>query len=109
MAVVVYQLVPGLSTAIATIAWPLQRLFSGLYFVDELYERVVVAPLAGLSRFTSRVLNQLMIEGSGPALGGVTRAVGELACRLTTGQVATYVLLMLAGVAFFFSIFVQVR
>lgn len=109
VAVVVYQIVPGLSGAIARIAWPLQRLFSGLYFVDEMYERVVLAPLAWLSRFSSRVLNQLMIEAGGPALGGVTRAVGELACRLTTGQVATYVLLMMAGVAFLCSIFVQVR
>ncbi len=109
VALFIYQLAPGLSGVFARVGWPLHKLFSGKYFVDEVYERVVVAPITGLARFTSRVLNQLVIEGSGPALGGVTRAVGELACRLTTGQVATYVLLMMAGVAFLCSIFVQMR
>ncbi len=70
---------------------------------------MVIRPIASLSRFTFRSIDQVLVEGSGNALGSVTRAVGELTCRLTTGQVATYLLYMFATVALMISVFVQVR
>jgi NADH-quinone oxidoreductase subunit L len=102
-------MVPTLATVVSRVGWPLERLFAGKYFVDELYDKAIVGPIRALSRITSRTLNQTLIEGSGGALGSVSRAVGELTCRMTTGQVATYVLVMFAATAFLFSIFVQVR
>lgn len=108
-ATVVFLIAPSIREALRKMFWPAERLFSGKYFVDELYERAIVSPFRTISSMTSRVLNQTFVEGSGNALGGVTRAVGELACRITTGQVATYVLIMFAAVAVLFSLFVQVR
>jgi NADH-quinone oxidoreductase subunit L len=109
LAVVLFMMVPTLATVVSRVGWPLERLFAGKYFVDELYDKAIVGPIRALSRITSRTLNQTLIEGSGGALGSVSRAVGELTCRMTTGQVATYVLVMFAATAFLFSIFVQVR
>jgi NADH-quinone oxidoreductase subunit L len=109
LAAVLYLIAPSLTTAIRKLAWPLEKLFAGKYFVDELYERAVIAPLATLSKVLSRTVNQTFVEGSGGAIGSVTRAVGELTCRLTTGQVATYVLLMFGAIAVLLRLFVQVR
>jgi NADH-quinone oxidoreductase subunit L len=109
VAVLLFMIAPSVRNAIRKILWPAEKLFSGKYFVDELYSRSIVSPVRAISNITSRIVNQTFVEGSGSALGGVTRAVGELACRLTTGQVATYVLIMFAAVAVLFSIFVQVR
>jgi NADH-quinone oxidoreductase subunit L len=109
LAAVLYLLVPSLTSSIRKAAWPLERLFAGKYFVDELYDRAIIAPMASFSRFLSRTVNQTFVEGSGGALGSVTRAVGELTCRMTTGQVATYVLIMFGAIAILFRLFVQVR
>lgn len=109
-ALILFMAAPSIKDSLRRIAWPAEKLFSGKYFIDELYERAIISPIRGVSNITSRILNQTFVEGSGSALGGVTRAVGELACRLTTGQVATYVLIMFAAIALLFSLFVvQVR
>jgi NADH-quinone oxidoreductase subunit L len=108
-AVFLFMVAPSVRNVIRKFLWPAEKLFSGKYFVDELYSRLIVSPVKGISNITSRVVNQTFVEGSGTALGGVTRAVGELTCRLTTGQVATYVMIMFAAVAVLFSFFVQVR
>jgi NADH-quinone oxidoreductase subunit L len=109
LAYILFIAAPGIRAAIVTIGRPLEKLFAGKYFVDELLDRVVVRPIATLSRITFRSIDQVFVEGSGNALGSVTRAVGELTCRLTTGQVATYLLYMFAAVALMISVFVQVR
>jgi NADH-quinone oxidoreductase subunit L len=109
LAYLLFVVAPGFRGSIAKVGRPLEKLFAGKYFVDELLDRVVVRPVAAVSRITFRSIDQTLVEGSGNALGSVTRAVGELTCRLTTGQVATYLLFMFAAAALMFSIFVQVR
>jgi NADH-quinone oxidoreductase subunit L len=109
VAFVLYFIHPGLSAFLKRLSGPLYGLLSGKYFVDELYDRAVVSPIRALSGLTSRTLNQTFVEGTGSALGGITRAVGELTCRLTTGQVATYVLIMFGAAAILLNLFVQVR
>jgi NADH-quinone oxidoreductase subunit L len=106
LATIVFLLSPALAGSISRSAWPLERLFAGRYFVDELYERAIIAPVSWLSRFISKTINQTIIEGSGSALGSVTSAVGELTCRMTTGQVATYVLIMFGAIAALIRLFV---
>jgi NADH-quinone oxidoreductase subunit L len=108
LALVMYLFVPAISSAISSVAWPLERLFAGKYFIDELYDRSIVRPLTGISQALSRGINQTFVEGSGNAVGIVTRAVGELTCRATSGQVATYVLIMFGAIAFLLSVFVKV-
>ncbi len=104
-----FVIAPSLKDKIRGIAWPVERLFAGKYFIDELYNCVVVAPVRALSQVMYRSVDRTFVEGSGSAIGSVTRAVGELTCRLTTGQVATYMLLMFVAVAAMCSIFVQMR
>ncbi len=106
LAVWLYLIAPSLTKTIRKFAWPFEKLFSGKYFIDELYDRAIIAPVAAISRIVSRTINQTVVEGSGGAIGVVTSAVGELTCRVTTGQVATYVLIMFGAIAVLLRLFV---
>lgn len=88
---------------------PLEKLCSRKFYIDEILQAVIIAPCKKISGIAYRVVDQRIVEGSGSALGSVTQAVGELTCRMTTGQVTTYVLLMFIAAAAFFSVFSQVR
>jgi NADH-quinone oxidoreductase subunit L len=89
--------------------WPLERLFAGKYYVDELLDSAVVAPVNALANVSYRSIDQGIVEGSGSGLASVSRAVGELVRRMTTGQVATYLLMMFVAVSLLFVVFVQAR
>ena len=69
------------------------------YYVDEIYDAVVVRPLVWLSRV---VLWKGVDEGvvDGAAVNGsarLSRGLGWLGSRLQTGQVGVYVVLFLVG------------
>jgi NADH-quinone oxidoreductase subunit L len=104
-----FVLAPTFKDKIRAVVWPFEKILTGKYFVDELYGAVVVAPIRAISQVVYRSVDRTFIEGSGSALGSVTRAVGELTCRITTGQVATYMLLIFVAVAAMCSVFVQMR
>lgn len=109
MAYVLLIVAPGMKDGMRAALKPLERLFVGRYFVDELFDLIVVRPVRGVARVAFRSFDLTLVEGSGNALGSVTRAVGELTCRLTTGQVATYLLFMFAAVALMCGVFVHTR
>ena len=109
VALALFMYLTGIKDALRRVVWPLEKLFTGKYYVDEVLEGAVVKPVAGLSSIAYRSVDQAIIDGSGTALGSVTRAVGELTRRMTSGQVATYLLGMLIAVSILFVVFVQVR
>jgi NADH-quinone oxidoreductase subunit L len=83
----------------AALATP-HRWLLGKYYVDELYERVLGAPLVWLSdRVLLRVSDRLLIDG---ALHGAT-AIGRLGAallgRLQTGSLQVYAWFVLIGIA----------
>jgi NADH-quinone oxidoreductase subunit L len=88
---------------------PLEKLSEGKFFVDEVYEISVVAPLQSVSSVSSKTIDQSLFLGGGEAIGKISRALGELTARVTTGQVGTYVLLMFCAAAFFVYFFLPVR
>ncbi|HEX6104005.1 MAG TPA: NADH-quinone oxidoreductase subunit L [Gemmatimonadales bacterium] len=69
------------------------------YYVDELYDAVVVRPLVWLSRVVLwRGVDQGVVDGA--AVNGtarVSQGLGWLGSRLQTGQVGLYVVLFLVG------------
>jgi NADH-quinone oxidoreductase subunit L len=88
---------------------PLETLFERKYFADEVLETSVVRPVEKLSGVMYRAVDKRLVEGSGGALGSITQAVGELTCRMTTGQVTTYVLLMFIAAAILIGVFSEVK
>jgi NADH-quinone oxidoreductase subunit L len=69
------------------------------YWVDELYHRVLVRPLVGLSRYVLwRFFDQGVIDGLGVnGSAGLARALGWAGGRLQSGQLGFYVVVFLIG------------
>jgi NADH-quinone oxidoreductase subunit L len=78
----------------------LGRILWKRWYVDELYDAIVVRPVMWLSRevlwkiVDTRILDGLLVNGTATAL----RALGWLGSRLQTGEVGVYVTLFVIGV-----------
>ena len=78
----------------------LGRLLWNKWYVDELYDAIVVRPVMWLSREVLwkvadvRVVDGLLVNGTAAA----SRAVGWVGSRLQTGEVGVYVVLFVVGV-----------
>jgi len=78
----------------------LGRLLWKKWYVDELYDAIVVRPVMWLSRevlwkvVDARVVDGLLVNGTAAA----SRAVGWVGSRLQTGEVGVYVVLFVVGV-----------
>jgi NADH-quinone oxidoreductase subunit L len=69
------------------------------YYIDELYDLVIVRPFKWLCVFSWRVIDQGLIDGA--MVNGVaytTRFGGWVISRFQTGYVGTYVLIIVVGV-----------
>jgi len=76
----------------------LYRLIYGKYFIDELYNAVIVRPLVGLSLFLWKIVDVILIDG---LLNGMAILIGDMslgARRIQTGSIRTYTTIFLAGV-----------
>jgi NADH-quinone oxidoreductase subunit L len=78
----------------------LARLLWKKWYVDELYDAIIVRPVMWLSRevlwkiVDARLVDGLLVNGTAAA----SRAVGWLGSRLQTGEVGVYVVLFVIGV-----------
>ncbi|HVT57464.1 MAG TPA: NADH-quinone oxidoreductase subunit L [Thermoanaerobaculia bacterium] len=78
------------------------RVLSHKYYVDELYDRIVVKPLAGLSWVFFRFVDSILIDGSIKAGAAVTDFTGHVGSLSTTGNVRNYTLYFFVGVILLF-------
>src|SRR6202166_1347565 len=80
----------------------LHRLLANKWYVDEIYDALVVRPLHGLSWVFYRVVDVLGVGGSIRAGAAVARASGDLGSLTTTGNVRNYALYFFLGVLVLF-------
>lgn len=76
---------------------PLQKVLSNKYYVDELYEKIIINPIRKISTFSSSVIDKLVVDGAVNGLGRGVRKVGAELRTLQTGDIQTYGLMMLFG------------
>ncbi len=78
----------------------LGRILWKKYYIDELYDAVIVRPVLWISRAVLwRVVDEGLVDGA--AVNGtarVSQALGWLGSRLQTGELGFYVVLFVAGV-----------
>jgi NADH-quinone oxidoreductase subunit L len=90
---------PTLPAAEAPADTGLARLLYRKYYVDEIYDALIVRPLVWLSRAVLwKTVDQGIVDGA--AVNGtakLSRGLGWLGSRLQTGQVGVYVVLFLVG------------
>jgi len=76
---------------------PLHRWLLNAYYVDALYDGLIVRPLLTLSEFLARVFDLRLIDGLVNALGRAVVAGATGLRRLQTGFTVNYALTMLGG------------
>ncbi len=68
------------------------------WYVDELYDRLIVRPLLALWRGCWRIVDERIIDGTIHGLAGAARLAGWTGSQLQTGRVSTYLLVFMIGV-----------
>jgi NADH-quinone oxidoreductase subunit L len=74
------------------------RVLENKYYVDELYDRIIVRPLAALSAFFWKVVDTFVIDGAVRAGAFLTELTGDVGRFSTTGNVRNYALYFFLGV-----------
>jgi NADH-quinone oxidoreductase subunit L len=78
------------------------RVLANKYYVDELYDRIIVRPLAALSRLFWKGVDALLIDGAVNSGAWLTELTGDLGRLTTTGNVRNYALYFFLGVLLLF-------
>ncbi|MBA2630826.1 MAG: NADH-quinone oxidoreductase subunit L, partial [Thermoleophilaceae bacterium] len=99
-AYLVYVKNPGTATRVRARFGGVHRFFVNKWYFDELFDRVVVRPMAAAGRFGRGVIETEFVQGTivGGATGAV-RAGTSLARSVQTGYLRAYAALLLAGLA----------
>jgi len=73
------------------------KVLANKWYVDELYNAVIVRPLYGLAKFCTW-LEKWIIDGAVNGVGRLVQYGGRQLRLLQSGQVGGYVLLMVIGI-----------
>jgi NADH-quinone oxidoreductase subunit L len=76
---------------------PVTKLVDNKYYVDELYNMIIVNPLRSFGGWLAATFDKGGIDGAVNGLAGVTGWLGTQVRRLQTGMVGLYALAMLFG------------
>ncbi len=76
----------------------IKRLLYRKWYIDEVYDALVVRPLVATSRFFWRVIDQGIVDGAVNGAGQLARGFGWIGSRLETGQLNTYAFGVVIGV-----------
>ena len=72
------------------------------WYVDELYEAVIVKPLDRLAGFLGSVVDNKIIDGLVNGVGKAVQFSGRQMRLLQSGQVGSYILIMMVSIILFF-------
>ena len=78
------------------------KFFANRWYVDELYDNVIVQPVNRLGAFANRYLERSGIDALVNGVGRMVNYGGRQMRWLQSGQVGSYVLLMVVSMVLFF-------
>jgi NADH-quinone oxidoreductase subunit L len=84
----------------------LKKVLYNKWYVDELYDAVVVRPLMGVSRWMWKVFDNIIIDGTVNLLANLQRAIGWFGSLFQSGQVNTYAFIFALGVLWILGVMV---
>ncbi len=91
LADLIYRRKPGMAGQIAGRAKGAYTLLLNKYWIDQLYQGVIVAPLLFFSRYLLwGVFDRGLINGGGSVAAGSVRGVGSLVQRVQSGNIRSY-------------------
>jgi len=97
LAWVLYMSTPVRAEAIGRPRTAVHALLLNAWYVDALYDRLIVGPLFALSRFFAGVVDARVVDGLVNAVGRAVVAGAAGLRRIQTGYTVNYALTMLAG------------
>jgi NADH-quinone oxidoreductase subunit L len=109
LAVAMFALAPVRPEQVGAPRTPLRALLLNAYYVDGLYDRLIVGPLLAVSGFLARVFDLRVIDGLVNGTGHAVVAWAAGMRRLQTGYVVNYALTMLAGAVILVGFFLAKR
>ena len=90
---------PGAAAAMASRLRPIYTLLYNKYYVDELYDTLLVQPIKQLSiKGLWRGADAILIDGAVNGVGTVVHTTSTALRRLQTGSVRTYAAAIFVGV-----------
>ncbi|MBK5295693.1 MAG: NADH-quinone oxidoreductase subunit L [Vicinamibacteria bacterium] len=90
---------PGSADGVASAAGPLHTLLLNKYYIDELYDAVIVKPIVAISRGVLwKVVDAEVIDGAVNGTGSVVETGATWLRRFQTGSVRVYAASILLGV-----------
>ena len=88
---------PGQPDPLAGILGPIYRGMEHKWWIDELYQAVIINPYQGLAKFLAQSFDQDLIDGIANGLGQLTAGLSKAWATLQNGYVRRYALSILAG------------
>jgi NADH-quinone oxidoreductase subunit L len=82
----------------------LAKVLEHKWYVDELYDAVIVRPIEAMSRFLDKIVERRGIDGIVNSVGKTVRWGGDRLRLLQSGQVGFYIFMMVLGMVVLFSI-----
>ncbi len=98
---------PAMATALRARFTGMHRLLENKYWVDELYDAVVVRPLVGISEWLWRVWDAKVVDGLVNGVGYTLEGGSAILKLFQTGFVGTYALFITLGVIALFLHFLR--
>ena len=92
-----YRMTPVKAETVGQPRTPLHRLLINAYYVDWIYDTLIVRPLLALSTVLASVVDLGFIDGIVNGVGRLVTACGAGLRRVQSGYVVNYALTMLAG------------
>jgi NADH-quinone oxidoreductase subunit L len=77
---------------------PLEKVLFHKWYVDELYDAVVVRPVGAMSRVFAGAFDRGVIDGVVDGLGRAAQGLGLVLARVQTGLLNTYAFVIIVGV-----------
>lgn len=77
----------------------LMKLFENKWYVDELYQSVIIAPTIAIGNGLKKYVEKQIIEKAVAGVGVISYYFSDKTKSVQTGNIGTYVLLMVLGVA----------
>jgi NADH-quinone oxidoreductase subunit L len=78
------------------------KVLQNKWYVDELYDSIIVRPLAKLGSFLNNFIERLVVDGIVNGVGRLVNYSSRQLRLLQSGQVGSYVLLMVLGMLIIF-------
>ncbi|WP_446744169.1 NADH-quinone oxidoreductase subunit L [Silvibacterium acidisoli] len=86
-----YYMKPELPAKLAQQFSAVHRLLENKYWIDEIYEGLIVTPLLLVSRYVLKgLIDTGIIDGAGMAAGGTAQGLGALVQRVQSGNIRSY-------------------